>query len=215
MAVGRYWRGKSAGHQHASWPAPARTAHTGGNASRAGMGGCDGRPACTSHIAGRLQRHTFLSAISRTFRPWPGCAACQWRAATRHLSLALSVAAARPHFRGPGCRDGACGSAKRCAGKTRFRPPAAPGGDCSDGARLTVRNKKPVRGFDVGHEENEMTDIDREERIRIRAHEIWERQGRPEGRNDEHWEQARREIEMEDEDTFGLQETLDEAIGGG
>ena len=60
-----------------------------------------------------------------------------------------------------------------------------------------------------------MTDIDREERIRIRAHEIWERQGKPEGRNDEHWEQARREIEMEDEDTFGLQETLDEAIGGG
>ncbi len=58
-----------------------------------------------------------------------------------------------------------------------------------------------------------MSDTDREERIRIRAHEIWERQGKPEGRNDEHWDQARREIEMEDEDTSGLQATLNEAIG--
>jgi hypothetical protein len=58
-----------------------------------------------------------------------------------------------------------------------------------------------------------MTDIDREERIRTRAHEIWERQGKPDGRNDDHWEQARREIEMEDEDASGLKETLNEAIG--
>jgi hypothetical protein len=37
----------------------------------------------------------------------------------------------------------------------------------------------------------------RNERIRIRAHEIWEREGRPEGRQAEHWEQAEREIESE------------------
>ncbi|HYH23661.1 MAG TPA: DUF2934 domain-containing protein [Azospirillum sp.] len=38
-----------------------------------------------------------------------------------------------------------------------------------------------------------------EERIRRRAHEIWEREGCPEGRGDAHWEQARRELEGEEE----------------
>ena len=37
-----------------------------------------------------------------------------------------------------------------------------------------------------------------EERIRRRAHAIWERKGRPEGRQQEHWAQARREIEAEE-----------------
>ncbi len=37
-----------------------------------------------------------------------------------------------------------------------------------------------------------------EDRIRRRAHAIWEREGRPEGRHQEHWEQARREIEAEE-----------------
>jgi hypothetical protein len=36
-----------------------------------------------------------------------------------------------------------------------------------------------------------------QERIRRRAHEIWEREERPEGRHEEHWTQARREIEVE------------------
>ena len=38
---------------------------------------------------------------------------------------------------------------------------------------------------------------DRDERIRQRAHEIWERDGRPHGRHDEHWQRAREEIEAE------------------
>ena len=33
-----------------------------------------------------------------------------------------------------------------------------------------------------------------DERIRARAHEIWESEGRPEGRDREHWEQAFREM---------------------
>lgn len=37
-----------------------------------------------------------------------------------------------------------------------------------------------------------------EERVRQRAHEIWEREGRPEGRNLEHWERAKEEIAIED-----------------
>ena len=37
-----------------------------------------------------------------------------------------------------------------------------------------------------------------EDRIRRRAHAIWEREGRPEGRQQEHRAQARREIEAEE-----------------
>jgi hypothetical protein len=37
-----------------------------------------------------------------------------------------------------------------------------------------------------------------DERIRGRAHEIWESEGRPEGRHEEHWTRARREIEAVD-----------------
>ncbi|MDX8502783.1 DUF2934 domain-containing protein [Mesorhizobium sp. VK4C] len=39
-----------------------------------------------------------------------------------------------------------------------------------------------------------MTD-DRQERIRRRAHEIWEQAGRPEGAHMEHWDQAAAEID--------------------
>ncbi|MDQ2102050.1 DUF2934 domain-containing protein [Azospirillum isscasi] len=38
-----------------------------------------------------------------------------------------------------------------------------------------------------------------EHRIRHRAYEIWEREGRPEGRRAEHWERACRELREEDE----------------
>ena len=33
-----------------------------------------------------------------------------------------------------------------------------------------------------------------EERIRERAHRIWEAEGRPEGKEKEHWERARKEL---------------------
>lgn len=36
---------------------------------------------------------------------------------------------------------------------------------------------------------------DREQRIRERAHRIWEEEGRPEGREDEHWRRAEREVD--------------------
>ena len=42
-----------------------------------------------------------------------------------------------------------------------------------------------------------MTD-DRQERIRKRAHAIWESHGRPDGSDREHWEQATREIDALD-----------------
>ncbi len=40
-------------------------------------------------------------------------------------------------------------------------------------------------------------DSDREARIRDRAYEIWVREGRPQGRQDEHWRQAEAEIAAE------------------
>lgn len=38
---------------------------------------------------------------------------------------------------------------------------------------------------------------DREQRIRDRAYQIWEDQGRPEGGHEQHWLQAEREIDQE------------------
>lgn len=49
---------------------------------------------------------------------------------------------------------------------------------------------------------------DREEKIRARAHQIWEREGRPSGREHVHWEEAAREIEAEAHAGPGLDETL-------
>ena len=39
---------------------------------------------------------------------------------------------------------------------------------------------------------------DRFQKIQQRAYEIWEREGRPEGRKDLHWDQASEEIEREE-----------------
>lgn len=39
---------------------------------------------------------------------------------------------------------------------------------------------------------------DRQQRIRQRAHAIWESQGRPHGADHDHWHQAAREIDAED-----------------
>jgi Protein of unknown function (DUF2934) len=38
------------------------------------------------------------------------------------------------------------------------------------------------------------------EKIRVRAHELWELAGKPNGRHDEFWHEAEREIKLELED---------------
>ena len=38
----------------------------------------------------------------------------------------------------------------------------------------------------------------RDDRIRLRSYDIWQREGRPEGRQDHHWIEATREIDEED-----------------
>ncbi len=50
--------------------------------------------------------------------------------------------------------------------------------------------------------------IEDEERIRRRAHEIWEREGRPEGREQDHWFQARRETKDEGRPDGGDKDSL-------
>ncbi|MGR3780462.1 MAG: DUF2934 domain-containing protein [Albimonas sp.] len=42
-----------------------------------------------------------------------------------------------------------------------------------------------------------MTD-DLETRIRMRAHDLWQREGRPDGRDADHWREAEQEIARED-----------------
>ena len=49
-----------------------------------------------------------------------------------------------------------------------------------------------------GAAEHSPRPFEREQRIQERAHALWEREGRPEGRNEEHWAQACREIDMEE-----------------
>ncbi|REG60767.1 hypothetical protein B0G80_3579 [Paraburkholderia sp. BL6669N2] len=43
-----------------------------------------------------------------------------------------------------------------------------------------------------------MDNDSREEKIRARAYELWEKDGSPEGRADEYWEQARFQIDEEE-----------------
>ena len=51
---------------------------------------------------------------------------------------------------------------------------------------------------------------DREERIRQRAHEIWERAGRPDGQAQSHWDRAMHDLDREDAE---LQRVADQKPG--
>lgn len=60
-----------------------------------------------------------------------------------------------------------------------------PSGDASAMEKAgRAAGRKPAKG---------QTGDDRERRVRDRAYEIWESEGRPSGREREHWEQAERE----------------------
>jgi hypothetical protein len=52
---------------------------------------------------------------------------------------------------------------------------------------------------------------DREERIRRRAHAIWEREGKPHGSHQEHWDQATSEIDTEDAQSANPSRNVDPA----
>ncbi|RWC55127.1 DUF2934 domain-containing protein [Mesorhizobium sp.] len=55
----------------------------------------------------------------------------------------------------------------------------------------------------------------REERIKRRAYEIWEREGRPTGREQEHWDQAVQEIEAEGSEAERGPVVSDPTVGDG
>lgn len=56
---------------------------------------------------------------------------------------------------------------------------------------------------------------DREERIRRRAYEIWEREGHPEGRGEAHWAQACAEIDAEDKASLDKASIVEKAVDAG
>lgn len=55
----------------------------------------------------------------------------------------------------------------------------------------------------------------REQRIKRRAYEIWEREGRPVGREQEHWDQVVQEIEAEGSETERGAVVPDPTVGAG
>jgi hypothetical protein len=56
-----------------------------------------------------------------------------------------------------------------------------------------------------------MSDLD-EDRVRAKAHDLWESEGRPEGRAERHWVEAREIVALEDSAGSTLQQ-LDETTG--
>jgi hypothetical protein len=52
----------------------------------------------------------------------------------------------------------------------------------------------PLTAGRIGKPEEKDMDQDHQERIRQRAHEIWESEGRPEGRDADHWSRAEEEL---------------------
>ncbi len=56
---------------------------------------------------------------------------------------------------------------------------------------------------------------DMQERISVRAYKIWEEKGRPSGSAEDHWHQAKREIEQEDRAAGGVTAKKPKATGTG
>lgn len=57
----------------------------------------------------------------------------------------------------------------------------------------TVDPNEPFQDMPTSPADPTMSAVD-EDRIRERAHEIWQEEGRPEGRADEHWRRAEGEL---------------------
>ncbi len=58
----------------------------------------------------------------------------------------------------------------------------------------------------------EQEERNREERIRLRALQIWREQGRPDGRAREHWEQAEREVGGDGNEAGGDQQPTSQSV---
>ncbi len=68
--------------------------------------------------------------------------------------------------------------------------------DPAEGSREMIEHELE-RGNHSGTRPPDRGTDDKEERIRRRAYEIWERDGRPDGEHERHWHQAEKELEGE------------------
>ncbi|WP_085026280.1 DUF2934 domain-containing protein [Ensifer aridi] len=68
--------------------------------------------------------------------------------------------------------------------------------DPVEGSRETIEHELE-RGDQNRTEPPDRSTDDDEDRIRARAYEIWEREGRPDGGHERHWHQAKKELEDE------------------
>ena len=46
------------------------------------------------------------------------------------------------------------------------------------------------------------------EAARFRAYQIWDQEGRPHGRHQEHWDQALKELGLDEPDDFGVRQAI-------
>jgi hypothetical protein len=69
--------------------------------------------------------------------------------------------------------------------------------DPVEGSRETIERELERRNNN-GTEPPDRSSASKEERIRRRAYEIWNREGRPDGEHERHWQQAEKELEGEE-----------------
>lgn len=81
-------------------------------------------------------------------------------------------------------------AAKRATGKAQATKDPVEAAARKGAGRRTTASRAAVRKTAAGNAHG----IDLQALIRQRAYELWERDGRPEGRDHAHWQQAEREV---------------------
>ena len=81
-------------------------------------------------------------------------------------------------------------AAKRATDKAQATKDPVEAAARKGAGRRTTASRTAVRKTAAGNAHG----IDLQALIRQRAYELWERDGRPEGRDDAHWQQAEREV---------------------
>jgi hypothetical protein len=79
-----------------------------------------------------------------------------------------------------------------CTATRAWTGDGIPGRPRTDGGNLATKAGRPTRERAMSE-----TERDLDQRVRERAYHLWERAGRPEGRSDDFWQQARQEVERE------------------
>ncbi|WP_082910360.1 DUF2934 domain-containing protein [Sinorhizobium glycinis] len=74
--------------------------------------------------------------------------------------------------------------------------------DPVEGSRETIE-RELERPNQTGTEPSDQSTDEKRERIRRRAYEIWEREGRPDGGHERHWHEAEKQLDEEEGRTSG------------